>query len=119
MTLNVDAVCVIAVVVHTSNAPSLPVDIGGRTVGQTDANGNAHVRVQLEREVRQLSVSLGTRTELALRPQNPSRLFELDGRDAILLVEQSFATDRRRDAKRSVTRMNRVPKHVLCRVGSP
>ena len=50
----------VVVVVRTAGAV-VPVDIGGKTQGTTDVNGNAHFRVALDREVRSLSVSLGTR----------------------------------------------------------
>lgn len=121
--LNFDAVCTkrmreIVVVVRTNNAPILPVDIAGRSAGETDSNGNAHFKLQLDRDVRTLSVSVGTTSAPMLRPQNPSRVFDLDGRDAILLVEQSFTIDRKRAVKRQAVVTGSTPKHIPYRIGA-
>lgn len=109
--LSVEVTCTrklrdVVVVVRTSNAPSLPVDVAGRTMVRTDPQGNAHVHLQVDREVRALSVSLGTKDASLLRPQNPSRVFELDGRDAVLLLDQAFTSER----KTSTRRVAVVPK---------
>lgn len=96
--LHVEATCTrkmreVVLVVRTKNAPSLPVDIGGRTVGRTDEHGLAHFGLQLDRDTHSLSVSLKTGSLPKLRPQNPSRVFELDGHDAVLLLDQVFAAE--------------------------
>lgn len=108
----------VVLVVRTTNAASLPVDVGGKTVGTTDENGNAHVRLQLDREVRSLSVSLGTNDSPALRPQNPSRVYELDGQDAILLVDQSFTIDRKVVVKKRVASSVPRAKHIPYKIDS-
>jgi hypothetical protein len=122
-TLGIEVTCTrklreIVLVVRTTNATSLPVDVGGKTVGTTDENGNAHVRMQLDREVRSLSVSLGTTDSPALRPQNPSRVYELDGQDAILLVDQSFTIDRKVITKRRVASSTPRAKHIPYKIDS-
>lgn len=113
--LKVDAVCDrklrdVLVVVRTADAPSLPVDLAGKTIGETSPDGTAHFHLSLDREVRSLSVSLQTASVPGLRPQNPSRVFELDGRDAVLLVDQSFTTERSTRTKRAATRPTLGPK---------
>lgn len=115
--LGVESVCTrkmrdVVLVVRTKNAPSLNVDIGGRTVGHTDENGVAHFGLQLDRDVRSLSVSLKTSAWSSLRPQNPSRVFELDGHDAVLLLDQAFAAEQK--VVRVVKRLPPPPesKHV-------
>lgn len=122
-TLGIDVTCVrklreIVVVVRTANAPSLPVDVGGKTVGNTDTDGNAHIRLLIDREVRALSVSLGTSAAPALRPQNPSRVFDLDGQDAMLLLDQTFSMNQKRFIARRVSSASSPPQHVPYRIGS-
>jgi len=92
----------IVLVVRTSQAPVLPVDVSGRTVGNTDALGQAHYQFQLDRSVGRMSVSLDTSQAPKLRPQNPSRVFELDGQDAVLLFEQTFTAERQAPQPRQV-----------------
>lgn len=96
--LGVEATCTrkmrdVVLVVRTKNAPPLPVDIEGRTVGRTDEQGLAHFGLQLHRDAHSLSVSLKTGSQSKLKPQNPSRVFELDGHDAVLLLDQVFAAE--------------------------
>lgn len=109
----------IVVVVRTTGATSMPIDIGGKSAGETDLNGIAHLRLSLDRDVRSLSVSLGTNGFPQLRPQNPSRVFELDGSDAILLVDQSFSTEKRPQVRRaSAVATPPVRKRVPQRIDS-
>jgi hypothetical protein len=108
----------IVVVVRATDAPSLPVDIGGKTVGTIDQNGISHVRVQLDRDVRSLSVSLGTSDFPALRPQNPSRVYDLDGKDAVLLLDQTFSTDKKFFTRRKVAPVTATAKHIPYKIDS-
>jgi len=122
-TITLAAVCTrklrdIVLVVRTNNAPSLAVEIGGKSVGATDAEGAAHFHLKLDRETKSVSVSLSTATAPALRPQNPSRVFDLDGRDAILLVDQTFAVDRKTQARRRVAVGSVPPKRIPYRIDS-
>lgn len=121
--LGIDVTCIrklreIVLVVRTANAPSLPVDVGGKTVGKTDNEGSTHVRLQLDRDVRSLSVSLATNDSPTLRPQNPSRVYELDGQDAMLLLGQSFTVERKSPAKRRVATSATAGKHVPYKIDS-
>lgn len=121
-TINVAVTCDrrqrdVVVVVRTNGVVSLPVDIGGKFMGATSADGTAHFHLPLDRGVRSLSVSLQTANQPSLRPQSPSRVFELDGNDAVLLVEQSFTSERASRTKRSapaayVPPKKRVPQRI-------
>ena len=80
----------VVVIVHAENGPDLPVLIDGHPAGVTDGDGNAHILVHPDRTARSLSLSLDTGATPQLRPQNPSRAFELTGRDAALLFKQEL-----------------------------
>jgi len=116
--LRFSAVCTrkvrdIVVVVHVENGKGLPVAIDGEPAGTIDGKGNAHLRVSVDREVKSLSVSLDTSDKASLRPQNPRRVFELSGNDAILLFNQPLKRIRRRP----VVKAQRAPRrHVPYRV---
>ncbi|MGC4068896.1 MAG: hypothetical protein QM784_30485 [Polyangiaceae bacterium] len=108
----------VVVVVRAPDAPSLAVDVAGKTVGKTDAEGNAHVRMLLARDVRSLSVTLATADAPALRPQNPSRVYELDGNDAILLLYQSFSKERKVVNRRRSIGKPSPSRHIPYKVDS-
>lgn len=121
--ISVETICTrkmrdVVLVVRTNNAPSLPVDIGGRSAGQTDADGNALFHLKLDREMRSVSVSLSTAASPSLRPQNPSRVFELDGQDAVLLVDQAFSVDRKSQSRRRVASNAAPNKRIPYRIDS-
>jgi hypothetical protein len=108
----------VMLMVRTSHAPVLPVDMGGRNVGQVDASGYGHFRLQLDRDVRSISVNLGTAAAPKLRPQNPSRVFELEGQDAILLFDQTFTVERDAPLRRRTVPANPLAKHAPYRIDS-
>jgi hypothetical protein len=81
----------VVVVVRAEGGGGLGVRIDGKSYGTTDPDGNAHVLLKLERDIRSLGVALDTSARPGLKPESPSRTFELSGRDAVLLVEQRFA----------------------------
>lgn len=121
--LGVDVTCIrklreVVLVVRTANAPSLSVDVGGKTVGKTDNDGTAHVWLQLDRDVRTLSVSLSTNDSPTLRPQNPSRVYDLDGQDAILLLDQSFTIERKSAPRRRVATTANPGRHIPYKIDS-
>lgn len=116
--LSFDAVCSrkvrdVVVVVHAENGAGLPVSIDGEESGTTDEHGNAHVLVSVDREVKTLAVSLDTSEHERLRPQNPRRVFELDGHDAVALFHQPLSQAR---APRKARPVSRAPRHVPYRV---
>lgn len=116
--LSFDAVCVrkvrdVVVVVHAENGADLPVTIDGEISGRTDAFGNAHVLVPVDREVKSLAVGLDTTERSRLRPQNPRRVFELEGKDAVALFHQPFSEEKVRRPARSVAS---APRHVPYRM---
>jgi hypothetical protein len=97
--LGIDVVCVrktrdLVFAVRAVGGPSLPIEVVGQVVGATDANGTALFSMPIDRDVRKVSISLNTARSPRLKPQNPSRMFELEGQDAVLLFEQNFAEDR-------------------------
>ncbi len=121
-----DSVCTrkvrdVVLVVRTSQAPVLKVEVAGKSVGSTDGNGQAHFRFQLDRTVSRMSVSLDTTATPMLRPQNPSRVFELDGQDAVLLLDQSFTVERTLPVKRHVVvakKREEPERHIPYRIDS-
>jgi hypothetical protein len=80
----------IAIVVKSERGADLPVSIDGKRVATTDAAGNAHALVELDRTTTALRVDLDTSKDPRLQPQNPQRTFELHGHDAVLVFEQPF-----------------------------
>lgn len=116
--ISFEAVCVrnvreVVVVVHAENGADLPVTVDGEVSGRTDEHGNAHVLVPVDREVKSLAVSLDTSERPRLRPQNPRRVFELEGKDAVAVLHQPFS-----EAKptQPVRRVSHTRRHVPYRV---
>jgi len=93
--VTVEAVCTraareIALVVHTERGPALPVLVDGKPAGSTDADGNAHVLLRVDRSMRKLDVAVDTSARADLTPKSPARSFELDGRDGVLVFAENF-----------------------------
>lgn len=80
----------IAIAVRAEHGKELPVLVNGIPKGVTDRDGQAHLLVEVDRDVPSLRVELDTTLAPASLPQNPSRVFELHGEDAILIFEQKF-----------------------------
>jgi hypothetical protein len=80
----------VVVVVRAQGGPALGVIVDGMPVGATDAGGFAHVLVNVDRTVNKIAVGLDTTGNQYLRPKNPSRVFELSGKDTILLFDQTL-----------------------------
>lgn len=98
--LTLEAACVrklrqVVVVVRSENATDLPILIDGKATTLA-ADGTAHVLLQLDRDVPTVTVALDTSTQPKLRPQNPSRTFDLHGKDAVLVMAQSFTSTKPR-----------------------
>jgi hypothetical protein len=102
------------VVVRAPGGAELPITINGEPAGTTDADGNAHVLVEVHRGLRALDVTLDTGKEKLLTPRNPRKLFELEGEDAVLLFEQPLAVRYR--ARPSTTAAPTPKKHVPTRI---
>lgn len=114
--VTVEAVCTrtardIALVVHAEHGPALPVLIDGKDAGSTDADGNAHVLLRIDRAVRNLELAVDTSARADLTPRNPARSFELDGRDGVLVFAESFTATAAAKAKAQAH-----PKYVPYRV---
>lgn len=125
--LSVEVICTrklrdVVLLVRTGQGTGISVEVAGQKMGQTDGNGNAHIAMQLDREQRTVSVGLGTSGLLQLRPQNPSRVFDLGGEDALLLFHQNFTDARPAPVKRRIVAKKAAPpapeKHVPYRIDS-
>lgn len=112
--LTLDAVCTrraraVVLVVHALAGKSLPVEIDGNAVGATDADGNAHLLLEVDRSRRTVTTRLDTSRQPNLLPQNPERSFELSGRDSVLL----FAPELHDVPPRAPRRPSSIPRrHV-------
>ena len=99
----------VVIVVDAQGGDGLPVLVDGQERAMTDANGNAHALLALAKSTARVHVSLDTSRRPELRPQTPSRSFELTGVDAILLFEQQLsppaASKKRRPPKKA-------PRHI-------
>lgn len=102
------------VLVVNAGTSDLPVHVGGAPKARTDQDGTAHVLLEIDRETKNLSVSLDTSSRPELKPQNPSRTFELEGSDAILLFDQEFVVQKPRRATRPARQLPK--RHVPYRV---
>jgi len=89
----------VVVVVKAERGKNLPVSLNGKPVATTDADGHAHVLIEMDRSVTSLRVDLDTTAEHSLLPQNPGRTFDLHGRDAVLVFEQPFSVAARPKAR--------------------
>ncbi|HVW25508.1 MAG TPA: hypothetical protein VHC69_09065 [Polyangiaceae bacterium] len=101
----------VVVLVHTDHGDALPVLVDGKPIATTDANGVAHVLVDFGRDVRSFEVRLDTTERRDLKPANPSRTFELTGRDAIVLFEQPMTV-----APKLVVRKVQPARHIPYRI---
>src|SRR5512133_1541024 len=74
-------------------------------------DGMAKCPLQLGREVKRLSVTIGTVSLPLLRPQNPARILDLSEQDSILIVELSFSVERKSSSKKghSLSPKRKVP----------
>jgi len=93
--MRVEAVCQhnvrdLVLVVRAVGGAALPLQVDGRPVGATDADGIAHVLVRADRKVKSLNVSLDTSGHQELKPRNPSRTYELAGNDGLLVFDQTL-----------------------------
>jgi len=80
----------IVLVMHAEHAPFLPLLVDGKLAGSTDADGNAHVLLRVDRSVHKVDVAIDTSARPDLTPKSPARSFELDGRDGVLVFAESF-----------------------------
>jgi hypothetical protein len=83
----------IVVVVKADRGGRLPVLIDGKPVTTTDDDGLAHVLLRRARTDKKLDVALDTAGHATLKPVNPARTYDLSGRDAVILFEQTFAAN--------------------------
>lgn len=101
----------VVVVVKAERGARLPVLIDGKPVTSTDDDGVAHVLLRRSRAEKRLDVALDTSGRASLKPINPARTYETNGRDAVVLFEQTFVT-----APSAVARAAPSRRHVPVRV---
>ena len=104
----------IVVAVRAPDGAHLPVLVEGIAATTVNADGSAHVLVEVDEGVRSLAVTIDTSDRQELVPKNPRRLFELDGGDALLVMEQGFRmqTPRKRVEQREARPRRHVPTRV-------
>lgn len=101
----------VVVVVKADRGGRLPVLIDGKPVATTDDDGTAHVMLRRAAGEGRVEVSLDTASQASLKPVSPSRTYDLAGRDAVVLFEQSFST-----VAPKVARAAPVRRHIPVRV---
>jgi hypothetical protein len=84
----------IVVGIRTENGVNLPIRRLNQVVGQTDAQGVAHVLLQAAPRD-PVTLTLDTRGDDTLRPQNPTLTFAAPDRDELVLLEQKFTVKRK------------------------
>lgn len=114
--LTVEATCIrkvrdVVLVVRAESGSNLPVHIDGKPAATT-SDGTAHLLLQLDRDVRQVSVTLDTTDQPKLRPQNPSRTFEIHGNDTVLVMDQSFTTSTKPKSRTAPAPRRHIPYRV-------
>jgi hypothetical protein len=88
----------IALIVHTEGIADLPVVVDGAPRATTDADGNAHVLLNVPANAPVVHVSLDTSRDPQLEPRNPARAFAPSDSDGLLVFEASVARARARHA---------------------
>lgn len=80
----------LVVAVRAPGGTALPVLLGGRRVGRTNADGVAHVAVALPVGQR-VRVRLDTSGQPDLIPPNPTRIYRAEARDELVVFDQVFS----------------------------
>ncbi|MCB9666553.1 MAG: hypothetical protein H6715_00300 [Myxococcales bacterium] len=100
-----------AVVVST-NAPGLPLLVQGREVGRTNADGVAHLVLESAPST-EFTLLIDTRGQPQLRPQYPTRTFDVGPIDDYYVLVQTFEMQQ---PKRHQRRARRLPAHMPIRI---
>jgi len=114
--LTVEATCIrklrdVVLVVRAESASNLAVHVDGKPAAIA-TDGTAHLLLQLDRDVRQVSVTLDTTDQPKLRPQNPSRTFDLHGKDTVLVMDQSFTASLKPQHRNAPAPRRHIPYRV-------
>jgi hypothetical protein len=97
LTVRCDPIARVAALVVRARGPhsgGLPVRVQGELVGQTAADGTAHLLIAT-RAQHALRVTLDTSAVPAIRPVSPVQTYEMRDADRVLLFEQPFALEAR------------------------
>jgi hypothetical protein len=84
----------IVVGIRTENGANLPIRRLNQVVGQTDAEGVAHLLLKAAPRD-PVILTLDTHKDDTLRPQNPTLTFAAPDRDELVLLEQKFTVKRK------------------------
>jgi hypothetical protein len=87
---------------------ALPIRIDGELVGQTEADGSAHLTLTAPAHAT-VRVELETSAQPRLLPRNPVHSFRLEDEDSILLLEQTFSVERPRRVPAAPGRTRSAP----------
>jgi hypothetical protein len=79
----------LVVAARLEHGAGLPIRYLGREVARTDASGVAHLVVEAEGD-KTVELTIDTSERPALRPKSPTARFRIEGRDDLVLLEQSF-----------------------------
>jgi len=79
----------LVVAARLEHGADLPIRYLGREVARTDASGVAHVVVEAEGD-KTVELTIDTSERPTLRPKSPTARFRIEGRDELVLLEQSF-----------------------------
>ena len=101
----------IALVVRAERGERLPILVDGKPIATTDDDGVAHVLLRRPRGEKAVQLGVDTSSRSALKPVNPTRSYELHGRDAIVLFEPSFVVNKPQGPRFSAPR-RRIPVRV-------
>jgi hypothetical protein len=101
----------VVVLVHADHGDTLHVLVDGKPTATTDSNGVAHILLGFGREVPSFEVRIDTTERRDLKPASPSRTFELTGRDAIVVFEQSMTV-----APKLIMKKAQPARHVPDRI---
>lgn len=77
--------------IRAERGANLPILQLGRSIGSTDASGNAHVLLANVTADQPIALTLDTSQQPLLRPQNPVLTFVPAARDELVLLEQTFS----------------------------
>jgi hypothetical protein len=101
----------VVIVVRAERGEHLPVLVDGKALATTDDEGVAHLLLRRQRADRAVQLGLDTSNRPTLKPVNPTRTYELHGRDSLVFFEPSFAASKPQ-AARSMAPHRRIPIRV-------
>jgi hypothetical protein len=93
----------IVAAVLAENGPNLPISFLNQVIGHTNELGVGHVLLEAS-EHQQITLTLDTRAQPHMLPQNPALTFVAPEHEALVLLEQSFTVKRAKARARGPSR---------------